>query len=521
MNTGVAFRRTLDIYPMLGMVTQLPAKELPLGASPDMLNMCVVGGCLRKRPGYRAFPLSILDDPFDASVQGLMSTQDENNDTHLYACTQNRMYKYDSDIVDWPECTGPLFTGGPDDMFQWEVSQNSVVTSQGIDPVVRTPFTTTYAVLSANCPAAKYMTRGADRLILAHTLESALPKPFRIRRSVASDHTDWTGVGSGFTDLGEFPYHLKNIRKIGTRIAAYTEKAVWIGVRTGNSTAPLEWQPIITESGLYAQYTLKGRRNLHMYLGTDDVYEFNGTGATGVGAPILDEIFRRINAEAIHKMFAETLNETQEYLCFVCTGHHDDPDRVWVYNWARGIWYPWNVDGPRCATTHRLDGRLIWDDIEIPWDEYPVEWDEASQAQAFPALLTGHRDGCVYKWGLQHPSDSGTLIPCHWSSKELSASDVSPQFVGKQITLRGVTVSYRSTGVAMTLNFSYRVDGGPWQGPYPKVVAALPGGDRTFTVDDQVSGGRVQFRVAHSSLTQTLIINSFHPEIEIRDYQAR
>jgi hypothetical protein len=519
MRTGVAYRQTLDIYPTMGMITQLPAKELPLGASPDMMNMCVVGGCLRKRPGFRQFRPG--NTPFDSSVVGLASTRDEENVVHLYAFSETRMYKFDRDLYGWRLCTGPAFTGGPENLFTWEVSQNSIVASQGIDPVIRTPFDLTYARLSPDCPPARYMTRGADRLILGDTLEGGLRKPFRIRRCVAGDHTDWTGVGSGFTDLGEFPYHLYNLRKIGTRIAAYTEKSVWIGVRTGNAAAPLEWQPIITESGLFAPHTLTGRRNLHMYLGTDDVYEFNGTGATGVVSAVIDEVYRQLNPEFESKMFGQCLNETQEALFFVCTGHNRIPDRVWAYNWGRSAWYPWTVSGHQCSTLHRVGNIAIWDAFPIPWDTFPLEWNAVSLSEAYPALLTGHKDGKVYVWNHGIMSDEGVAIPCYWSSKELSANDVSGEFKGRQITLRSVTVSYKSSGSEMNVDFFYRADGGPWMGPFPKVVPALSSGDRTFTVDDQVSGGRVQFRIAQWSATQSLIINSFHPEIEIRDYQAR
>jgi hypothetical protein len=519
MRTGVATRQTLDIYPTAGMITQLPAKELPLGASPDMMNMCVVGGCLRKRPGYRQFRPA--NAPFDTSVMGLASTRDEANKVHLYAWSETAMYKYDRDLYDWVLCSGPPFTGGGENLFSWEVSQNSIVASQGIDPVIRTPFTTTYAILSPDCPPARYMTRGADRLLLGDTLEGGIRKPFRIRRCVAADHTDWKGVGSGFTDLAEGPYHLYNLRKIGTRIAAYTEKVVWIGVRTGNAAAPIEWQPIITESGLLAPHTVTGRRNLHVYLGTDDVYEFNGTGATGVAAAVIDELYRQINSEFEHMMFGEVLNETQEALFFIVSGHHKTPDRVWAYNWGRGAWYPWTVSGPKCSTLHRVGNTAIWDAFPIPWDTFQIEWDAVSLSSAYPALLTGHTDGRVYVWNHGHLSDDGIAIPCYWSSKELSAGDVSNELQGRQMTLRSVTVSYKSSGAEMHVDFFYRADGGLWQGPFPKVVPAQPAGDRTFTVDDQISGGRVQFRIAHWSATETLIINSFHPEIEIRDYQAR
>jgi hypothetical protein len=520
MNTGIATRRTLDIYPTLGMITQIPAKELPLGASPDMMNMCVIGGALRKRPGYTQFPsgVSAFGDP----VVGLASTQDEENNTLLYAFSEDEMFKYNPGSVVWDTCTGPAFTGGAGDLFVWEVSQNSLVASQGVDQVIRMPFTgTTYAILNANCPAAKYMTRAADRLIIAATQEGGVRKPFRIRRSVAADHTNWTGVGSGFTDLAEFPYHLKNLRKIGTRVAAYTEKAIWIGTRTGQASAPLDFQPVVTESGLYAPHTLKGRRSLHMYLGTDDVYEFNGMTVQGLSGPVQYEIFTTLNASVIQRMFGEVLNETQEYLLFLCTGSSSTPDRVWVYNWGRSVWYPWIVSGPQCSTLHRIDTTTTWDAIAVAWDSYGLEWDSISLQQAFPAMLTGHTDGKVYSWSLGNPTDAGVAIPCYWTSKDLSAEDLDQAFRGKQITLRGITVAYKSLGAAFEIDFYYMVDGGSWQGPYTKSINAMTAGDRTFTVDDQVSGGRIRFKIAHSDTSNTLIINSFHPEIELRDAQAR
>lgn len=521
MNTGTSFRRTLDVYPQLGMVTQIPARNLPLGASPDMLNMCLVGGRLRKRPGYTQ--LATGNAAFSSSVTGLFSVQDEENGTHLFAFTHTELKKYNTATDDWDTMTGPAFTGGADDLFTHEVSQNVLVASQGLDAVIAMPFTgTTYAALDAGAVPARYMTRAADRLLLANTLESAARKPFRVRRPVAGDHTDWAGVGAGFTDVNEFPYHIRNIRKIGTRVAVYTEKAIIIGTRTGDASRPLVFEPIVTESGLYAPHTLRGRKNLHMYLGTDDVYEFNGSAVLGVSAPVQYDIYQSLNAASADRMFGEVLNDTQEYLLFLCTGAATTPDRVWVYNWGRQIWYPWDVDGPQCSTLHRSDSSQTWNGIGTTWDSYPIEWDSYTLQASYPGLLTGHDDGKVYIWGLNSFSDNGQAIRCYWTSKDFHAEDVDPQFNGKQITLRSVTVWYRSAGVAFSLDFYYSSDGGAsWEGPYTESVAATSGGDHSFTTDRQVSGSTVRFRIEQSSATAGLIINSLHPEIEVRDAPAR
>lgn len=511
-------KRTLDIYPTMGMIAQIPAKLLPLGASPDMLNMYVYGGQLRKRPGYAQFADG--NAPLGDPIVGIASVQDEENATHLFAITEDGLFKWNGS--DWDAMTGPALTGTGDRLFSWEVSQNSFVFSQGVDQVHRIPFnTTTYAILNANCPPARYMTRFADRLFLASTVESAASKPFRIRRPVAADHTNWTGVGSGFTDLSEFPYHLKGLRKLGTRLAAYTEKAVWIGTRTGDASAPVRFEPIVTESGLYAAFTLKGRKNMHMFLGTDDIYEFNGSVSMEVAGPVRDMIFGNINAASIDRCFAEVLADTQEYLVFICTGGSSSPDKVWVFNYGRRIWYPWSVNGPQCATLHRLDSTTTWDSLTGVWDDYLVEWDSAALQAAFPALLTGNNDGMVYIWGPSYFSDNGSPIRCYWSSKDLSAEDVGEEFRGKSVTLRGVTVWYKDQGTDFSVELFYSVDGGAtWDGPYVTTVTGSTAGEKSFRVDRQITGDTVRFRIEQESADETLIISLIQPELEVRGMQT-
>jgi len=515
---GLVPRRTLDIYPIGGMITAMPAKRLPLSASPDMQNMSVAAGRLRKRPGYRR--LHVNSPSFGAPILGLASVQDEENGTHLFAMTATGVWKHDAAGTVWQQLTGPTLTGGPDRLFSWEVSQNSFVFSQGVDPVQRIPFTSlTYAPLAAACPPARYLTRGADRLILAFTVEGGASKPFRVRRSVVADHFDWTGVGSGFTDLTEFPYHIKGLKKIGSQIAVYSEKSVSLGTRTGDATAPIIYEPRVTGSGLYAPHTLHERGLRHMFFGNDSIYEFDGSNLEDIGFPVRDEIFRSINISLIDKMFGEVDYDTQEYMIFMITGASKTPDKIWVHHWGHKVWYPWTVDGPLCATLHRADNSTIWDLQLGTWDQLVVAWDQHVLQQAYPNFLTGHQDGQVYIWSPAELGDNGVPIKAYWTSKDICAEDVDPGFIGRQITLRTLTIWFKALGAPFSFNLTFSLDAGnTWSQKYP-VTLDLPGSlDAPYQwSEQQFTGHSIRFRIEQTSATETMSISSFHPEIEIRD----
>lgn len=216
---------SLPFSPLGGMYGLTPSEAIPLEGSPDMLNCYIRGDTLRKRPGF----VRLGSESVHATerVMGIYAAQDKNANPFLFAATQTGLKAYASGTGLWTSYTGPALTGTNEDPFTWEVSQNSVVFSQGVDAVMRVPFTgTVYAALNANCPPAKFLARFADRLYLAHTVETAIKEPFRIRRCVINDHTDWTGVGSGFNDLAEYPYHIRGMVKQGAQILVGSEGTI-------------------------------------------------------------------------------------------------------------------------------------------------------------------------------------------------------------------------------------------------------------------------------------------------------
>ena len=508
----VEYPRTvvLPVRPIGGMVTNVAAQDLPLEASPDMLNCFVNAGVLKKRPGYAQFG---ANSP-DARINGLYATSSADGTMRLFAATAAKLFSYLSGT--WTQITGSL-TGIDGNLFAFETSENKLVFCQGVDAVQVCDLDgASFAALNANCPPAKYLTRFADRLVIGFTTESAVQCPFRIRRSIAGDHTDWTGVGSGFTDLSEHPYHIKQVMKLADMMAVYTEFSIWIANRTGIATAPYRFELRPTGIGLYAPWTLQDFRGNQLFLGNDDVYMFNGTTVQGLSQPVRDSVFNSLNAAALDQMFGQIRFDSQEYLLFLCTGAAATPNVVWAYNWGYKIFYPWSISGPCCSTIFKVDNTYTIDALPGTIDGLSWAYDARELQQLYPSLLTGNTDGIVYSWSTAYASDDGVAFPAYWSSKDFTARDLGAP-ANSQITLRRLGFTYERTGTGADLGFYFSVDGGStWDGPYNYAMETGVGGWRDGFIDRFVTGSHIRFKFEMASATDTFRIAEFRPEFEVK-----
>lgn len=518
--SSVPMTRTIVSRPLAGQMNSEQAENISIHHSPDMENCSVRGGLLLKRPGYSQFPAAHA--AMDGVICGLFSTQDEENSTHFYAVTPNSLYKYDTATETWIKQTGAALSGGGG-LVSFENSQNSLVWSDGVYAVQRIPFNSVnYAALSVNCPPARHLTRFANRLYLGYTVESGATKPFRVRRPVAADHTNWTGVGSGFTDLDEFPHQIRGIKKLGARMVVYTEQVIHIASRTEIAAAPARFDVQAADVGLLGPHTLQGWRDEHFFLGTDDFYSFNGAQPQELSIPVRDTLFDSLNPGAVLRNFALRRFDTKEYISFLCTSASTTVNTVWVYNKQRQIWYPWSVgggsvSGPRSGCSHRLDDTATIDELVGTIDAQDWEFDTRDLESQYPAMLTGHNDGKVYLWSTQYKSDAGVAITARWTSKDFTAQDIDPSLANNKLTLKTILVSYLDQGETFNLQFSYSVDGGAsWTSADTVTFTTSGGTTRRLNklVSHQITGNKVRFKIEQTSTSEAFAIISFHVELE-------
>lgn len=517
---------TKAIRPVGGMFKFDVEGDMPPTASPDMQNCFVLEGRLCKRPGYVKFGANGVG----SQVMGIFGTQDEENNTHLVAVTTTALWKYDFGGRSWVKLDGPILTSEATQWFSFENSQNSICFSNGVDQIMRhdiSTLSTTYDVLSPEAPIARYITRFADRLCSAYTTEGGISKPFRLRRPVAGNHADWNGAGSGFNDQTEYPYHLRGIRKIGEGMCVYTERSIHVAERTGQALAPYTLKVKTEGVGLYGERTLQPLPGSsgHIFMGNDDIYLFNGSQERGVAHAIRDYIFNSVTPQSIRSNFGIVMSDTQEYLMFAAQGGAQTPNSVWVFNYGRSIWYPWevlgtgNIPGPTCATLCRNDDTTTIDELVGTMDQQNWEYDSRLLASAYPSMITGHVDGNLYKWGTQYPSDGGADIIAWWTSQDMEWDDIDPSMPPSRITLRSLGVKYFDAGTAVHCRIYFSTDGGgTWQGPYDMTLpTGSPGGIREASINVQVTGERVRFKFVHRHNTETFQIGEFNAVLELRE----
>lgn len=509
--------RNLPVRPVGGMIADEQAQNLTPEQSPDMQNFQVYQGVLRKRPGYSQYPSAVAS--IGGRVCGLYSTHDIDDVSYLFVAWEDGIALYNTLTHAWDALTGGPLTGANTKLFSWATSQESVVFSQGVDAVQIIDLTapTTFAGLSADAPPAKYITRFADRLFLGFTFETATNRPYRIRWSINSDHTDWTGIGSGFRDNTEEPYFIRQLRKLQNSLAVYTERSIWLGERTGVASAPTRYTLAASDVGLYAPFTLDGFRESQFFLGNDNFYLFNGGAPVPFGDSIRDAVFNRLNPKALENCWSITMPDTQEYLSFLCEGDSNYPTKVWAFNYGRRIWYPWVTSGHTCGVRHRLDSTVTIDDLLDTIDDQGWLLDDIFMSDAYPALLTGKTDGKIYRWSTTYFSDNGAAIDAYWTSKDFTTDDVAEGFSRHFVGIVKVGVSYRDPGSPFTLLFSYSSDGGAtWSTEESETM----GGGQTGSHGDatwfkEATEKRLRIRIRNNSATENPQLLKFYFDLKV------
>lgn len=513
---------TIPVAPIGGLVTSLPPTDIPDGASPDMLNLRIVDGMLTKRPGYTQ--LYSGNAALPSGVMGIFSARDTDGAWYLYAATTAKLYVYNAGTKSWTEVTGAGLNGTAGTPYSFAVSQGKLVFTQGVDDVQVADLNgATYAALNAGAVAARYIERFGDCLFLGHTLESASAKPFRTRWSVNGDHTDWSGEGSGFHETTAFPYAVQGIKKLVDKMAVYYEDAIEVSSLTG-ILPPFQFDLVIPDTGLYAPRTLAAYRDSHIFLGTDDFYLFNGSSLSAIGAAIRTAIFDNVNPNAPRSHFGLTIANKQEYLAFLNLGAGAAPTHVYIFNWGNGTWYPWTVSGPLCGCMHRVDGSLTIDELVGTIDEQLWQFNSPMLLSSSPALVTGHSDGKAYIWDSAYTSDNGAAILCRWTSKDFTSRILSSYepVIGKEFTIRRIYFDYYDYGIAVTLSFSFSLDGGAtWTDPVNVTIGGGAAGWKLAKVDRIVSGAKIRFKVENESATSRFTLGTFYLDAVAEEGQVR
>lgn len=337
--------------PFGGVQSELPPTEIENYGFQDATNVIFRRGAASVRPGFTALtPIPGIQEPIIGVVDFF------NNLTTRIACvmTPTRLLRWNgSPANDWTEITGPGFTGGPTQLWSWDVVGQKLCFSQGADPIwIWDGVSGSYVSADpVNAPPANYLAEIGLHLMAADTIEGGTRHSQRYHWSGAGDPTDWTSFNSGLNDNLNNLGPINGLKKLGQYGFGFHQLGIVQIIPTGIGTDPFDFVPIVNCSlGNICPHSLDhfniGGIEQAAFAGEDNIYIFNQSSLIPIGDQPIDGR-KRLGARS--RIYADIFaGNPRQVFGYVTTSINGNPFNaywliipgisVWVYNFDEGNW---------------------------------------------------------------------------------------------------------------------------------------------------------------------------------------
>ena len=143
------------------------------------------------------------------------------------------------------------------------------------------------------------------------------------------------GATSGL--LVETAGAINALKRLNSNIVAYKDKSIYVGQYVG---APVGWQwtCISTDVGCASQEAVVAAQSAHYFIGSDDIYAFDGTRPTPIGAGVREWFFARLNRLYASNIQAIHDRATQTIYWFYPSGSDGTLNSCLVYHYGTQRW---------------------------------------------------------------------------------------------------------------------------------------------------------------------------------------
>lgn len=141
---------------------------------------------------------------------------------------------------------------------------------------------------------------------LANTVEGGTTYNSRLRWSQFQNPRLWhknedqSGM-AGYVDVDDVDGEIVAIRKLNDLLVVYKEKGIVAVTFTGGDTV-FSKELITTKTGLVSPDSIVELPHSHIFIGEDDIYEFDGSSITTIGEPIKQYFFNTVNPSNKNKI---------------------------------------------------------------------------------------------------------------------------------------------------------------------------------------------------------------------------
>ena len=341
-----------------------------------------------------------------------------------------------------------------------------MVVTNGIEVPKKWTGTGYFADLGGTPNVARYCgyfgSVGFEHLYLGWTIDAGNDQPFTLEMSDAGDPESYAeGLYYDFMNTND---EVVGMKALGQNVIVYKKESITVARPTGSATDPLQFQQNhINGIGTPSIRTVQDFGNYHIFMGTDNVYKFDGMQIVPIGDAIVNTMIRSLNAGMSHRAFSAKMLDRHLYALFVPTSA-DYPDKAYVYNYIDDSWSIWEFPQQMTAFGYWYSDSsetwATWDASAITWADLLASGESWTDFLAYggtPTYLFGDKDGYVYEFG--SGTDNGADITANMTTRDYPLND--PRQLFKLLELL-IGISQSSTGalrVRASVNF-----GGEWSG---------------------------------------------------------
>ena len=434
------------MIPFLGYAPDLPS------TTPGILTNCTsLVPSLKGMKGAPS-PQNTLLPVLAAACRGASVGRKLDNTTRFFAGTATKLYEAGtSSWTDRTRAAGGDYNLGSDNRWRFaQLGDTSIAVAKS--DILQSSASGAFANAAANAPKAAVVEVANGFTFLFDVNDQGAifdsadrPHGWWAARTL----TTWTPsvANEAYTgSLTSTPGKIRAGRRFGQSIIAYKDRSMYLGNYIGESG--WEFTLIPGEAGAVSQEVVidvgTSENPMHIFMGFDDFYRFDGSRPVPIGSPLKETVFGELNkgfsygCQALH----DRINSRIYF--YYPVGSSINPDKCVVYNYKTNQWG--RDDRTVEAIVEYINAGITYDDLGTYYSTYQdlpnASYDAAFWSAGYPSAAifnTLHRVQTIDGVSL-----ASTMITGDYGSDEMISllSRVQPQFLTKP-TAATMTNYYR------------------------------------------------------------------------------
>jgi hypothetical protein len=130
---------------------------------------------------------------------------------------------------------------------------------------------------------------------------------------------------------------ITGLKRLNSGIIAYKDKSIYVGQYVGPPVV-WQWQCVSTDVGCPSGDAVVAAQSAHYFIGSDDIYAFDGTRPTPIGAGVREWFFARLNRLYASNIQAIHDRATQTIYWFYPSGSDGTLNSCLVYHYGTQRW---------------------------------------------------------------------------------------------------------------------------------------------------------------------------------------